>query len=137
MLPEFAAAFLSTREMQEAIELEQVGASRQGLTLDSVRSFKLFVPTADEQRRIVAEAQAERERLAALARATERQIRLAREYHTRLVAEVVTGKLDVRQAAASLPEVDRLNADDTCHELDETVVVEPDAPDAASHPAQA
>jgi type I restriction enzyme, S subunit len=27
-----------------------------------------------------------------------------REYHTRLIAEVVTGKLDVREAAARLPE---------------------------------
>ena len=34
----------------------------------------------------------------------EREIRLLREYRTRLVADVVTGKLDVREAAARLPE---------------------------------
>ena len=34
----------------------------------------------------------------------EREIDLLREYRTRLVADVVTGKLDVRAAAASLPE---------------------------------
>ena len=33
-----------------------------------------------------------------------RQIELLREYRTRLIADVVTGKLDVREAAASLPE---------------------------------
>ena len=34
----------------------------------------------------------------------EREIELLREYRTRLVADVVTGKLDVREAAARLPE---------------------------------
>ena len=35
---------------------------------------------------------------------THRQINLLREYRTRLIAEVVTGKLDVREAAARLPD---------------------------------
>ena len=34
------------------------------------------------------------------------------EYRTRLISDVVTGKLDVRGAAAALPEVDPLAADD-------------------------
>ena len=34
----------------------------------------------------------------------EREIALLREYRTRLTADVVTGKLDVRAAAAKLPE---------------------------------
>lgn len=34
----------------------------------------------------------------------EREIDLIREYRTRLIADVVTGKLDVRAAAAGLPE---------------------------------
>ena len=33
-----------------------------------------------------------------------REISLLREYRTRLIADVVTGKLDVRAAAAKLPE---------------------------------
>ena len=32
------------------------------------------------------------------------EIELLREYRTRLVADVVTGKLDIREAAAQLPE---------------------------------
>ena len=39
----------------------------------------------------------------AIARAR-RQIELLQEYRTRLIADVVTGKLDVREAAAGLPE---------------------------------
>jgi type I restriction enzyme S subunit len=37
-------------------------------------------------------------------RRAEREIELIREYRTRLIADVVTGKLDVRTAAARLPE---------------------------------
>ena len=37
-------------------------------------------------------------------RLAERQIDLLREYRTRLISDVVTGKLDVRDAAAALPE---------------------------------
>jgi len=34
----------------------------------------------------------------------QREISLLREHRTRLIADVVTGKLDVRKAAASLPD---------------------------------
>ena len=36
---------------------------------------------------------------------TEREISLMQEYRTRLTADIVTGKLDVRQAAAKLPDL--------------------------------
>jgi type I restriction enzyme, S subunit len=36
---------------------------------------------------------------------TERELALVRELRTRLIADVVTGKLDVREAAAKLPEI--------------------------------
>ena len=36
---------------------------------------------------------------------TEREIALMQEYRTRLTADIVTGKLDVREAAAKLPDV--------------------------------
>jgi type I restriction enzyme S subunit len=36
---------------------------------------------------------------------TEREIALMQEYRTRLTADLVTGKLDVREAAAKLPDL--------------------------------
>lgn len=42
----------------------------------------------------------------------DREISLLREYRTRLIADVVTGKLDVREAAAALPEVEEAPADE-------------------------
>ena len=53
--------------------------------------------------------------------ALEREIALLREYRTRLVADVVTGKLDVREAAARLPEEDAPDTvEDAADASDET-----------------
>ena len=51
----------------------------------------------------------------------ERQIHLLKEYRTRLIADIVTGKLDVRAAAAALPEVDPLARGDVDDPLDPDV----------------
>jgi type I restriction enzyme S subunit len=61
-------------------------------------------PTLAEQQAIVVHIKAECAPLdQAISRAL-KEIKLIREYRTRLVADVVTGKLDVREAAARLPE---------------------------------
>jgi type I restriction enzyme S subunit len=44
------------------------------------------------------------------------EIALLRELRTRLIADVVTGKLDVREAAARLPEQDVDKVDDNVDE---------------------
>ena len=41
-----------------------------------------------------------------------REIELLREYRTRLITDVVTGKLDVREAAAAVPYIDPLDTED-------------------------
>ena len=67
--------------------------------------FKVLLPKVDEQNSILTALKKEISPVnTALAR-TEREIELLREYRTRLVSDVVTGKLDVRLAAAKLPEV--------------------------------
>ncbi len=98
----FLASFLSTAFMQREIRFEQNGASREGLTLHSIRNFKIVLPTISEQQRILAEIRAHTERLIAAVTTTRRQIELLQEYRTRLIADVVTGQLDVRAAAANL-----------------------------------
>ena len=50
-----------------------------------------------------------------------RKIYLVREYRTRLIADMVTGRLDVRGAAATLPEVDPLAGDDVDDPVDTDV----------------
>ncbi len=50
----------------------------------------------------------------------QRQIDLLSEYRTRLISDVVTGKLDVRNTAAALPEVDPLETEDSEETLEPT-----------------
>ena len=61
-------------------------------------------PKIEEQRQIVAHIEDETSTLTTAIARFEREITLLREYRTRLTADVVTGKLDVRAAAAQLPE---------------------------------
>ena len=48
----------------------------------------------------------------------EDQISFLQEYQTRLIADVVTGKLDVREAAVTLPVVDALASKDDLSDPD-------------------
>ena len=64
-------------------------------------------------------------------------IDLLQEYRTRLIADVVTGKLDVREAAASLPDIDPLGADGTRGNPENNTTMVRETPDPAvrsSHP---
>jgi type I restriction enzyme S subunit len=76
----------------------------QNLSNQNFYNVKSVVPPIMEQAAIVEHLdQATAEIEAAMARAR-REMSLLREYRTRLIADVVTGKLDVREAAARLPD---------------------------------
>lgn len=62
------------------------------------------IPPVDEQNYIVDGLERPLASLRLTQMCTIREIELISEYHTRLIADVVTGKLDVRQAAANLHE---------------------------------
>ena len=83
------------------------------LTGEKLRLHRLPFPPVAEQENIVGFLD---DRLARLDRAciyTLRQVECLNEYRTRLIAEVVTGKLDVREVAAGLPDSGCLAADQT------------------------
>ena len=70
----------------------------------TVRSISMVVPPYAEQIRLIEEIGAETATVTTAIARTEREIALMQEYRTRLTADLVTGKLDVREAAANLPE---------------------------------
>jgi type I restriction enzyme, S subunit len=76
------------------------------------------VPPAGEQPAIVGAIESGSRELDEAVATAKREIELLNEYRTRLIADVVTGKLDVREAAAALPEIDPLDAED---DLDEAL----------------
>ena len=83
-----------------------ITSSRLRLYPESFLDIPLLCPPSVEQAVIVEHLKlAMSTANAAIARA-QRQIGLIEEYRTRLIADVVTGKLDVREAAAQLREED-------------------------------
>ncbi|MHB1619710.1 MAG: restriction endonuclease subunit S [Sulfuricella sp.] len=77
-----------------------------------IKSWRILLPPMEEQQKIIASINSETVHLVSTIQRIEREIELLREYRTRLIADVVTGKLDVREAAAHLPEVESAPADE-------------------------
>ena len=80
------------------------GAAQPKLTQDRIMNIAVAVPPRSEQDQIIGKVAAQTSQLRAAISSARSQIDLLREYRTRLIADVVTGKLDVREAAAKLGE---------------------------------
>ena len=77
---------------------------RKVITKSRFLGAKIPAPPPDERSRLIAEvAHATQGATEAIARA-QREVDLLKEFRTRLISDVVTGKLDVCEAAARLPE---------------------------------
>jgi type I restriction enzyme, S subunit len=80
------------------------GAAQPKLTMDRLLNMPIAVPPPDEQGRLLATLDEETHPLTEVRDKAHREILLLREYRTRLISDVVTGNLDVREAAAKLPD---------------------------------
>jgi len=74
------------------------------LPLSSLRDFLFFVPPTGEASLIHHSLDRDLRQIQQALEGAEREISLLQEFRTRLIADVVTGKLDVREAATRLPE---------------------------------
>lgn len=74
------------------------------LNTETVGQIRIGIPPRIEQRSIASYIRASCNSKATVIKRLSRQIGLAEELRTRLIADVVTGKLDVREAAANLPD---------------------------------
>jgi type I restriction enzyme S subunit len=97
--PEFVFLLLQQLDFGRLSKPGPVPAIGEG----EVREIKVVFPPLDEQKAIVPAVRKEFEPLNAAISRTAREIELLREYRTRLVSDVVTGKLDVRIVARDLP----------------------------------
>lgn len=101
---EYLQSFLSAAYGELRRLSDDSGSTKGALTCDALKNFKIAVPPVLEQTQLlqhIREASASAD--FAITHA-QREISLLREYRTRLIADVVTGKLNVRAAAARLPE---------------------------------
>lgn len=69
-----------------------------------LKQMQICLPPLPEQTAIVEYLDAQTAKIDTAIAAARREIDLLREYRTRLIADVVTGKVDVREVAAQLPE---------------------------------
>ena len=87
-----------------------ITGSRLRLYAESFLDIPLLCPSMQEQRAIVEHLGNATANIDASITRARRQIELLQEYRTCLISEVVTGKLDVRDAAVHLPKVSDLRA---------------------------
>ena len=81
------------------------GVTRYGLSHSSIKSILLPIPPLDEQAAIVEFLDESTAKANVTIDRARRQITLMNEYRTRLIADVVTGQLDVRSADVNALEI--------------------------------
>lgn len=105
---DFANLLFRSPVMVSQFELASrgVGSIQRQLHRPSLRVLRVPIPPRAEQKRIAAQLTAETKGIDAAVQSLREEIALLKEYRTRLISDVVTGKIDVRKEAAKLPDID-------------------------------
>jgi type I restriction enzyme S subunit len=103
LLGSFLHRALDSRFIATQFHVEANGVTRYGLSQGAILGVSIPIPPPIEQQNIVNYLDAQLAARDTTIARTEREIALMQEYRTRLTADLVTGKLDVREAAAQLP----------------------------------
>ena len=111
--------YMRSGAMRHQLASLLIGATFKRINIADIKALTVIVPPRSEQDAIAEFLDSELKGADAAIDNGRQEIELLREYRTRLIADVVTGKLDVQDAAARLP--DEL---DEAESLDETDVEE-------------
>jgi len=106
--PEFMHNLLRSNACQWQFQVRSKGIwrSRLSITDEAFFDMSLPLPPFEEQRTIAATIRKQTANVDMAIESVLQEIALLREYRTRLISDVVTGKLDVRDEAATLLEID-------------------------------
>lgn len=113
--PSFVRYSLESPIGRRAVDYYVKGAAQPGLNLEHLRVFPIPLPPLEEQRDILRYLENTGTEVGPAVRAAKREIELLGEYRARLVADVVTGKLDVRMVAAALSNLEPETLDPNDH----------------------
>ena len=102
--PQFLVHTIYAGPARISITLASQGSTVGHFNMSDIGSLMILLPPKEEQIAIVTAIFEQTAGLTTTILRLEREIELLREYRTRLVADIVTGKLDVREAAARLPD---------------------------------
>ena len=100
----FLARYLESAQRAFEPLIDVAGHGTRRLPTERWRNLSIAIPPREEQSAIEDYLDKATADIDARIVRTRRQIELIEEYRTRLIADVVTGKLDVREAAAGLAE---------------------------------
>ena len=114
----FVLLAILSQYVQDQLLSRGTGSTALGIKASKLPQIRLLKPPLEEQDEILAHIDRSIEPIIIASTRARNEISLLREFRTRLIADVVTGKLDVREAAAHLPT-----------ELDELEPLEDDLPD--------
>jgi type I restriction enzyme S subunit len=101
---EFIMWQLNTKHVYAQASCDIIGSTAPHVNVERIKNYRLAIPPRSEQEQICAQIRSECASLDEAIQRSEREITLLREYRTRLIADVVTGKLDVREVAQHLPD---------------------------------
>lgn len=125
-VPQFLVALLNCAIGRYQIEMAaRTAVGTFKINNQQVRQLYFAFPPVAEQRKIMAWLTLELRATQDAVCRMDSEITLLHEYRNRLIADVVTGKLDVREAAANLPaeleplEAEDLDIDEDSEDLDE------------------
>ncbi len=128
MNAEFFVSLLTGIQRELLSLVEEAGHGTRCLRTDSWANFSVPLPPPTEQACIAEHLKTALAGVNTAISRLEREIELLREYRARFVADVVTGKLDVRDAAARLPdEAPPETAEDDAALSDEVEVADEEA----------
>ncbi|NPV73566.1 MAG: restriction endonuclease subunit S [Pelotomaculum sp.] len=102
--PHYLEVVLRSAPAIDFVNSSTYGAKMPRADWTFVGAMLFPLPPLPEQSAIVEYLDAQTAKINAAIAAARREIDLLREYRTRLIADVVTGKVDVREVAAQLPE---------------------------------
>jgi type I restriction enzyme, S subunit len=102
--PEYLQKFLVAAYAELRRLSDDSGSTKGALTCEDLRHFRVALPPIPAQREILESIDNGAAEFERALRVAQSEISLLREFRTRLIADVVTGKLDVREAAARLPD---------------------------------
>ncbi|BFL89204.1 restriction endonuclease subunit S [Cutibacterium avidum] len=111
ILPEFLLQAIYDEPARRFINLATNGSTVGHLRVGDVGSVPVRVPSLPAQQELVAKLDSVGSRISKAVGRVEREIALLQEFRTRLVADVVTGQVDVRAVAATLPDAVEVGAD--------------------------
>ena len=100
----FALLLLTGKSFVDYLKPLFTGISVPHVSPGQIKSYRIALPSMREQNEIVDHVISVSSSIQLMTNRARRQIELLREYRTRLIADVVTGKLDVRETTAKLPD---------------------------------